>query len=196
MIILNRAGVTANDNGILNLKEGQVLSKNDLWIETKYSGKVVNNTKEATAHYFNGNGESADVGDRSTSQLLQSDKFQAKHKKITTQKVEPEGYFAVQMKDEEGSFHIGYTGVDYCVTSNGQCSSATYILFTNTNKESSNFSDGYWDPNFVAEKLGKLGLKRYQPDEMGPNLEISGGHPYPYKTRELTVFFKPVEEPK
>jgi hypothetical protein len=32
-------------------------------------------------------------------------------------------------------------------------------------------------------------------DEMGPNLEW-GGTPYPYKTREMTFFFKPVEEKK
>jgi hypothetical protein len=66
-------------------------------------------------------------------------------------------------------------------------------LFTNTNKNSSNKTDGFWDPNFVAERtLGKV-WDRYKADEMGPNLEW-GGTPYPYKTRERTFFFKPVEE--
>ena len=63
------------------------------------------------------------------------------------------------------------------------------------NKNSSNKTDGFWDPNFVAERsLGKV-FDRYKADEMGPNLEW-GGTPYPYKTRERTFFFKPVEEKK
>nr|WP_319400181.1 RHS repeat-associated core domain-containing protein [uncultured Carboxylicivirga sp.] len=194
MTILNRGGVTANDKGILNLKEGQTFAKSDLWVGFKSgSGAVVNNTSEAKDHYFNGNGKAADVGDNSTVQLLTSDKFQAKHTKITSQEVVPKGYFSIDMTDKEGSFHIGNTGVDYSVSGNGNSSSVTYTLFTNTNKNSSNFSDGFWDPNFVAERtLGKLGINRYKADEMGPNLEWGKGQPYPYKTRERTFFFKPV----
>jgi hypothetical protein len=194
MTILKRGGVTANDKGILNLKEGQTFAKSDLWVGFKSgSGKAVNNTTEAKSHYFNGNGEAADVGDKSTAQLLSSDKFQAKHNKITSQNVAPEGYFSVDMTDEEGSFHIGNTGVDYSVSGNGKSSSVTYTLFTNTDKNSSNYADGFWDPNFVAERtLGKIGINRYKADEKGPNLEVSGGTPYSYKTRQRTFFFKPV----
>ena len=195
MTILNRGGVTANDKGVLNLKEGQTFAKGNLWVGTKSaSGPVVNNTAEAKNHYFNGNGKAADVGDNSTVQLLTSDKFQAKHNKITSQKVESVGYFSVDMTNKDGSFHIGNTGVDYSVSGNGQSSSVTYTLFTNTDKNSSNPTDGFWDPNLVAEKtLGKIGIGRYKPDEMGPNLEWGKGKPYPYKTRERTFFFKPVE---
>jgi hypothetical protein len=184
MTILNRGGVTANDKGILNLKEGQSFAKNDLWVGFKSgSGKVVNNTKEATSHYFNGNGEAADVGDVSTVQLLSSDNFQAKHKKITSEQVQATGDFAVDLTDE--TFHIGRTKVDYSVSGNGKSSSVTYTLFS---------GDGFWDPNFVAEKtLGKF-FDRYKPDGKGPNLETPGGTPYDYKTRERTFFFKPVEE--
>ena len=196
MTILNRGGVTANDKGILNLKEGQTFAKSDLWLGFKSgSGPVVNNTSEALDHYYNGNGRAADVGDNSTVQLLTSDKFQFKHTKITSQEVVPKGDFSVDMKDKEGSFHIGSTGVDYSVSGNGKSSSVTYTLFTNTNKNSSNFSDGFWDPNIAAEiTLGKLGINRYKADEMGPNLEWGNGQPYPYKTRERTFFFKPVEQ--
>ncbi len=196
MTLLNRGGVTANAKGVLNLKAGQSFAKNDLWVGSKSgSGTVVNNTAEATAHYYNGNGVAADVGDRSTSQLLSSDKFQAKLNKITSQEVVPNGDFSVNMTDLPGSFHIGNTGVDYSVSGNGTSSSVTFTLFTNTNKNSVNKTDGYWDPNFAAEKtLGKL-FDRYKPDEMGPHLE-AGGTPYPYTTRERTFFFKPVEEKK
>lgn len=184
MTILNRGGVTANDKGILNLKEGQSFAKNDLWVGFKSgSGAVVNNSKEATSHYFNENGAPADVGDASTVELLSSDVFQSKHTKITSKKVQATGNFAVDLTDE--TFHIGRTKVDYSVGGNVKSSSVTYTLFS---------GDGFWDPNFVAEKsLGKF-FDRYKPDGKGPNLETPGGTPYDYKTRERTFFFKPVEE--
>ncbi len=186
MTILNRGGVTANDKGILNLKEGQTFAKDDLWVGTKSgSGAVVNSTQEATSHYYNGKGEAADVGDNSTRQLLSSDKFQAKHTKITSEQVQPTGDFNVDLTDF--TFHIGRTNVDYSVTINGTSSAVTYTLFTR---------DGFWDPNFVAEKtLGKV-FDRYKPDGKGPNLEAPGGTPYDYKTRQRTFFFKPVEKKK
>jgi RHS repeat-associated protein len=141
MTILNRGGVTANDKGILNLKEGQTFAKSDLWIGFKSrSGAVVNNSKEATSHYFNGNGAPADVGDVSTAELLNSDVFQSKHTKITSEKVQAKGNFAVDLTGE--TFHIGRTKVDYSVSGNGKSSSVTYTLFS---------GDGFWDPNFVAE---------------------------------------------
>jgi len=190
MQMLNRGGVTANAKGVLNLKEGQSFAKSDLWVGTKSaSGPVVNNTKEALAHYFNGNGASADVGDQTTTELLSSAKFQAKHTKITTQIVKPTGDFAVQMKDL--TFHIGNTSVDYSVTNNGNSSAVKYTLFTNTDKNSPNKTDGFWDPDVVDEWSGMQ-----KTDELGPNLERFGGTPYPYKTRERTFFFKPVEEKK
>jgi hypothetical protein len=195
MQMLNRGGVTTNAKGLLNLKEGQSFAKGSLWVGTKSaSGTVVNNTTEAKNHYFNGNVTAADVGDNSTRQLLTSDKFQAKHNRITSQKVAFKGYFSVDMTNKDGSFHIGNTGVDYIVSSNGQSSSVTYTLFTNTDKNSSNLTDGFWDPNFAAEKtLGKIGIGKYKPDEMGPSLEWGNGTPYHYKTRERTFFFKPIE---
>lgn len=188
MTILNRGGVTANDKGVLNLKEGQSFAKNSLWVGFKSgSGAVVNNSKEATSHYFNGNGASADVGDASTIELLSSDKFQAKHTKITTQKVQAKGDFSVDLTNS--TFHIGNTGVDYNVSGNGTSSSVNYTLFAR---------DGFWDPDFIDEKVlgGWLGIDKYKPDGPEPNLERLGGKPYPYKTRERTYFFKPIEEQK
>ena len=182
--ILNRCGVSANSNGILNLSVGQVFNKSDLWVGTKSkAGPVVNNTKEAIAHYYLGNGEAADVGDQSTKELLSSDKFQSKLNKIATQKVASEGYFSIDLTDK--TFHIGHTNVDYKITSNGTSNSVTFTLFS---------KDGFWDPDFIDEKcLGKgLGVSFCQPDGMGPNLE-RGGNPYPYKTRTRTFFFKPIE---
>jgi RHS repeat-associated protein len=189
--ILNRSGVYPNSKGVLNLKEGQSLSKSTLWIESKSeSGIVVNNTIEATNHYLDGNGEAADVGDRTTRELLASSRFQEKHNKITSQSVEPSGYFSVDMTDE--TFHIGHTNVDYNVTGNGETSKVSYTLFAR---------DGYWDPDIIDENtLGQIPIIRdwteTKPDGPGPNLERFGGKPYHYKTRERTYFYKPIEGQK
>ena len=190
MQILNRSGVTANAKGVLNLKVGQSFAKENLWVGTKSaSGPVVNNTKEATAHYYTGNGAAADVGDQSTRELLSSDKFQAKHNKITSEQVQAKGDFSVNMTGS--TFHIGNTGVDYSVTNNGTSSAVKYTLFAR---------DGFWDPDFIDENtLGKIpvirDLTNTKSDGSGPALE-RGGTPYHYKTRERTFFFKPVEENK
>ncbi|MBK7794848.1 MAG: hypothetical protein IPJ64_00500 [Saprospiraceae bacterium] len=194
MQMLNRGGVTANSKGVLNLKEGQSFAQSSLWVGTKSaSGPVVNNTKEATSHYFNGNGAAADVGDQSTRELLSSAKFNEKHTKITTQKVQAEGNFSVDLTSS--TFHIGRTNVEYSVSGNGKSSSVTYTLFSR---------DGFWDPDFVDENVDKfvrdkIGFSPFGtsliPDQKGPNLE-RGGTPYDYKTRERTYFFKPVEEKK
>ena len=191
MQMLNRGGVTANAKGVLNLKEGQSFAQSSLWVGTKSaSGPVVNNSSEATSHYFNGNGASADVGDQSTRELLGSEKFQAKHQKITSEQVQPTGDFSVNLTSS--TFHIGNTGVDYKVGGNGNSSSVTYTMFAR---------DGFWDPDFIDENtLGKIPYVRdwtgTKPDGPGPNLERFGGTPYHYKTRERTFFFKPVEEKK
>jgi RHS repeat-associated protein len=189
MTILNRGGVTANDKGILNLKSGQVFSKYDLWVAFKSgSGAVVKNSKEAVSHYFDGKGASADVGDQATRELLSSSKFREKHAKITSEAVDPEGCFSVDLT--KTTFHIGRTNVDYSVSGNGKSSSVTYTLFSR---------DGFWDPDFIDENtLGKIPIIRdwtnTKPDGPGPNLERFGGTPYHYITRERTYFFKPVED--
>lgn len=197
MKLLNRGGVTANAKGVLNLKEGQSFAKDNLWVGGKSigSGPVVDNTKEATAHYLTGNGAAADVGDQTTSELLGSSEFQTKHSKITSQIVQAKGDFSVKMKNL--TFHMGSTGVDYRVGGNGNTSSVTYTLFTHDVYG----TDGFWDPDVVYENtLGRIPYVRdwtnTKPDGPGSNLERFGGTPYHYKTRERTFFFKPVEEKK
>jgi hypothetical protein len=188
MHMLSKAGVTVNDNGVLNLKEGQSFTKDHLWVGSKSAnGPVVNNTNDAMNHYYNGNGESADVGDKSTSELLSSEKFQAKHKKITSEQVQLTGNFSVDLTSS--TFHIGNTLVDYKVGGNDNSSFVTYTLFTR---------DGFWDPNIFEENTyGKIPLLRdltnTTPDGPGPNLELFGGTPYYYKTRERIYFFKPIK---
>lgn len=195
MTILSRSGVTADNNGILNLKSGQVLSKHTLYIDHG-SGDfpTVKDNMEAIAHYYSGNGKPASVGLLAALAILKSDKFKSKHNKITTMgTASPEGYFSVDLTSTAQFFHIGETGVDYYITGNGKTSAVTYTLFTNTDKNSPNKTDGFWDPNFIIETtLGKV-FNRFSSDEKGNKLEL-GGTPYPYAVRKITFFYKPVEE--
>ena len=195
MTILSRSGVTADNNGILNLKSGQVLSKHTLYIDHG-SGDfpTVKDNMEAIAHYYSGNGKPASVGLLAALAILKSDKFKSKHNKITTMgTASPEGYFSVDLTSTAQFFHIGETGVDYSITGNGKTSAVTYTLFTNTDKNSPNKTDGFWDPNFIIETtLGKV-FNRFSSDEKGNKLEL-GGTPYPYAVRKITFFYKPVEE--
>jgi len=191
MQMLNRGGVTANAKGVLNLKEGQSFAQSSLWVGTKSaSGPVVKNSVVATAHYYLGNGAAADVGDQSTRELLSSSEFINEHNKITSEVVVSNSSFSVDM--ELSTFHIGSTNVDYSISGNGKSSSVTYTMFTR---------DGFWDPDFVDEKIDKLvrdniGWSPFGtmniPDGKGPNLE-RGGTVYDYKTRKRTFFFKPVQ---
>ena len=191
MQILNRCGVYADSEGILNLKEGQSLAKNKLFVETKPNGGItVSDSEEALNHYFSGNGQPADVGNQSAKELLNSHKFKVKHAKITSKQVESEGFFSIDMTGL--TFHIGNTNVDYKITNNGKSSAVTYTFFAR---------DGFWDPDFIDENtLGKIPIinewTNTRPDGLGPNLERFGGTPYRYKTRERTYFFKPVEKSK
>lgn len=195
MTILSRSGVTADNNGILNLKSGQVLSKHTLYIDHG-SGDfpTVKDNMEAIAHYYSGNGKPASVGLLAALAILKSDKFKSKHNKITTMgTASPEGYFSVDLTSTAQFFHIGETGVDYSITGNGKTSAVTYTLFTNTDKNSPNKTDGFWDPNFIIETtLGNV-FNRFSSDEKGNKLEL-GGTPYPYAVRKITFFYKPVEE--
>ncbi len=195
MTILARSGVYANQKGILNLKEGQVLMKKTLYISyASENFPTVRNNEEAVAHYYLGNGEPANVGFMAVIAVFSSDKFCSKHNKITTNgSTSSEGFFSIDLTSIKQLFYIGRTGVDYSITGNGKTNAVTYTLFTNTDPNSSNKTDGFWDPNFIFEKsLGRF-FKRFSTDENGKNLEL-GGTPYPYVTRKFTFFYKPIEE--
>ena len=58
--------------------------------------------------------------------VLDSVKFQEKHTKITTQKVQTKGDFSVDMTGE--TFHIGHTNVDYKVNGNENTNSVSYCF--------------------------------------------------------------------
>jgi hypothetical protein len=112
--------------------------------------------------------------------LINSKTFQAKHARITGGLTTSlTGNFSVDLTSE--IFHIGRTNVEYSVQVNGTQCTVTYTLFVN---------DGFWDVDFIDENtLGRLGIGRYQPDGMGPNLERFGGSPYHYNTATRAFTF-------
>ena len=90
-----------------------VIPKESIYvIESQKDGTVVNNTKEAVLHYFEGNGEAADVGNESIFELLKTDEFTKNYNAIVTEGRES-NEFAVDMTHK--IFHIGRTGVSYIV---------------------------------------------------------------------------------
>lgn len=70
----------------MNLKEAQSFTKKYLWVDAKSAnGTVIKNSKQAIANYYIGKGASADMGEKSTNELLSYNKFQVKHQKNITE---------------------------------------------------------------------------------------------------------------
>lgn len=134
---------------------------------------TVDNTREALDHYFHGNGEPVNIGSKTTFSLLTSPEFKYRESRIVSgQTTAMKGGFSVDMTRRV--FHIGRTNVDYSISCGTQNCTVTFSLFVR---------DGFWDVDFIDENtLGKTGLKQYQPDGMGPNLERLGGHPHSYNS--------------
>ena len=154
-------------------------------VHTIQKQKVINSTKEAFDHYTNGNGESVKLS-KATLKLLKSNpKFREKLQRITkgisnNQVTAKSGSFSINMTKD--MFHVGRTNVNYDITVKGEHAYVRFEYFVN---------DGFWDIDFIDEKvLGGLGIKRYQPDGLGPNLERFGGTPYRYLTTTEVYKFK------
>ena len=184
LTILKRCGYSVNSRGILNLKIGDKLSKDNLWVDSEKNNgyKTVENTAEATWHYYTGKGKPVNIGNKTTNELFESDVFKDNHNKITNGD-NVETPFSVNMTSK--TFHIGNTRVNYSVNKGKNACSVTYEAF---------FNDGFWDPDFIDEKtLGKMYVSSCMPDGKGPNLE-RGGVPYDYIPRQRTYFFKPISK--
>ena len=78
-------------------------------------------------------------------------------------------------------FHIGNTNVDYTTTCTVSKCVTVFDDFVR---------DGFWDPNFIAEKTLGPFIDSYKPDGMGPNLEHSGGTPYRYIPMRFQITYK------
>ncbi|UII27584.1 hypothetical protein LVD15_03925 [Fulvivirga maritima] len=136
----------------------------------------IDNSTDATMQYLNGNGSPQKIGPETTKSLMNTTTFTKIHNAVVIGFKDPSGRFNVDMTNIV--FHIGRTPVSYeADLDNG---TITYTLYE---------GDGFWDPDFIDEKVlgGKLGTPEFQPDGPGPNLERLWGTPYPYVPTTITI---------
>ena len=135
--------------------------------------KTIDSNIGAVIHYYEGNGESIMLGNVFTKYaLLIHPKFWMKYIENIGKPINYEGSFTINMTYT--MFHIGRTTVSYYKGNNY----SIYSLGTN---------DGFWDPNFIAERYcngnrcRRICNRRGATiaDKKGPNLEL-GGEPYDY----------------
>ncbi len=144
----------ACDNcGMLGLDDPQNEGNKD---ESKAGKVVVDNTKEALNHYFNGQGEPVWIGDKTVSALLHNSTFINKNDRIQNGYASKmEGYFSVNMTWDV--FHIGRTNVEYSISCKSQFCTVEYKMFAR---------DGFWDPDFIDER-GGYSKSRWQRTKFG-----------------------------
>lgn len=123
----------------------------------------VNSTFDAFLHYYFGDGDPIQNGPIALMAFMQTPKFRSIITNIANGKTY--GIGDVNMTWIGGQFHIGHTQYSYQVI--GQQVVIGYPI-----------NDGFWDPNFVDEKIYKLFGLDFS-DRKGPNLEL-GGTPYDY----------------
>jgi len=168
------ANINGEDVAVVGYSIYNLPSQDDdqggIYITWNYNPNGLTNTSNAWKLYRNGAGRPAVIGNNVIKDLIHNNVFQNHNNRIITGKTTSlTGDFSVDLTQTD--FFIGHTNVNYSIVINGNDATVTYTLFVN---------DGFWDPDFINEKtLGKMGFKNYQPDGMGPNLEL-GGHPYPF----------------
>ncbi len=142
---------------------------------------TVDNTKQALDHYYNGNGAPVSLGPETVNSVLYSKEFKNAHNRIKSgQTPLMSGRFKVDLT--ASVFHVGRTNVQYSIMCAGANCTVNYSLFVD---------DGFWDANFMDENtIGRMGIEKFQPDGLGPNLELEGGTPYPYIPKNFTSTFE------
>ena len=177
--ILKRSGY---QYGINLFKGGEVLDKDNLWVETENDNnyKTINNTIEAIQHYYMGNGEPVNIGKQTINELFESNKFKKAHDDITNgDNVDNPLEISMRFK----TYHVGDTRMEYNIEKGKNAYSVTYTAFVR---------DGFWDPNVICELISKNIFHNEKKDYKGSNLEL-GGTPYNYILYNRTYFFKPIK---
>ena len=161
------------------MKEGSYISSEKLWYEVKdRNSPRVWNTQVAVLHYYFGKGEPADIGWDSNGQIFSSPEIKDILNDVRAGKVPKSTYIELNMTFK--TFHIGKTRIDFEIKHGDNANSINFTTLV---------GDGFWDPNFIAERIGK-NLFKLSADGKGKRYEL-GGVPYNYIPRERTYFFKP-----
>lgn len=118
--------------------------------------KIIDSTKDALDHYFNGNGQDVQLGPNTQDAIINSKDQQYRLNRIKQGlSTSNSGNYGVDVTSE--MFHVGDTPLHY----NTVCNNTTCT----TSFESR--GDGFWDPVYSA-------------DGIGPQCEIFGGIPFRY----------------
>ena len=158
--------------------------------------KVIQNTTEATKHYFSGDGEPVKLDQKFVQALMNTDKFKEKHERIVTGETSlDKGFFGIDMRNEKNAFFIGNTHVLYEVENlNDGNSVVTYTMFAN---------DGFWDVDVIEIWLREnvptwIYENPYaQEDAKGSNLELPFGEVYDFIPEVIQITFPtPVDDSK
>ena len=167
-----RAIVFRNTPDFSGMNEGYIIKRENLWTEYREEKKnVVSNTLQAVWHYYFGKGAVADVGDKSTEELINSPKFQSELESI-------QGHVnngKVEVDMTKRTYHIGNTTVLYDIEEMNNGRRAVFRMFG---------IDSFSDPNVLMERIRGY----HRSDGLGPHYEL-GGDPYHYGMRTRTYYF-------
>ena len=167
-----RAIVFRNTPDFSGMNDGYIIKRENLWTEYREEKKnVVSNTLQAVWHYYFGKGAVADVGDKSTEELINSPEFQSELESIR-------GHVnngKVEVDMTKRTYHIGNTTVLYDIEEMHNGRRAVFRMFG---------IDSFSDPIYsIDTKRGDQWA-----DGLDPHYEL-GGDPYHYGMRTRTYYF-------
>lgn len=131
--------------------------------------KVVDSTSEALEHYFNGNGETVELGPKTKDALRNHPVVQRQSEALRGTANHLRGNLRVDLEGEV--YHVGKTRVDFSTICKCGVCTTTYVGFSN---------DGFWDP-LAPTNFG---------DGIGGAWEIPGGTGYRYNSYEWSETYK------
>jgi len=138
--------------------------------EVNPDAPVVDNTAQATAHYYNGNGAAANIGNNTRNELRNSERMQTAIRNLRAGNTQMTQNFGVDLFWD--TFHIGGTPVDYNTTCGGRFCVTNFRAFVR---------DGFWDAQDP--------FNWFEGDGMGPDFEDDNGSPYPYVPFNFSISY-------
>ena len=161
------------------MREGSYIPQSKLWYEIKNKGvPKVWNTEVAVLHYYFGKGKPADIGWDSNGQIFNSRKVEQILTTFRVGGIPNEDHINLNLTLK--TFHIGKTRINFDIEQGRNTNKITFTTLV---------GDGFWDPNYLAEEIGKIFFNR-PADGKGARYEL-GGVPFEYIPRKRTYFSKP-----
>ncbi|WP_068597635.1 hypothetical protein ACF3NR_08715 [Vaginella massiliensis] len=130
--------------------------------------KILSNSSDAVDHYYNGNGEDAEIGMGAKRKLISnSETKRVINRLISGEANSLSNTFDVDLTNSYEGFHIGDTNVDYSTSCTISKCTTSFKAFVR---------DGFWDPLDIGIEIG--------------------GKPYNYVPWEFKISYKNPGYPK